>query len=432
MQDLNLLEAINDESSSKIVIDGLAATTTSISDELSEHFKKIARNDNVFRKFRIELARIMDKNSKALQDSVLGLQLLINKNDEDNILKILEITAEEIRLAYDNSPCYQKFGKDLLKKNQLLFLIPLVLYATELARLKKEKEAKLVYFSMFLKPYASRVSVIFPYGIKYEQMQYVTEYVLNDKFDIKKLGNVAAVLQKLAYGSYDNYMPRLLSNPTDYLIYIVYDSGVKARISSTLKSVAEKYYANNGKYLGFELNSAISSDEESEGNSFSIEIESNAAVKADITRRAVMKISESKLDDAYIKQAVAIGWKLTSPTESYITVTKSALKEIIDKRRKDLPVLFDAILGTFLYNSDKSTTRRTKRDIKSVTFILNANAVYKASNTNDKNITTVKTLIKDFLTECSVDYITYKSDSSKRALEKSILLYFTIFLQKVA
>ena len=126
MQDLNLLEAIDDEKSSKIVIDGLAATTTSISDELSEHFKKIARNDNVFRKFRIELARIMDKNSKALQDSVLGLQLLINKNDEDNILKILEITAEEIRLAYDNSPCYQKFGKDLLKKNQLLFLIDML------------------------------------------------------------------------------------------------------------------------------------------------------------------------------------------------------------------------------------------------------------------------------------------------------------------
>lgn len=414
---------------------------TVLNDKLSPYFAKIVRNTSIFNKYKHEVARIMDKNSgngrandpsNVLQSSIVGRQLLINKEDIKKLKEALGYPESDLLDAYSSSPYFQQF-EDLARKEPLLYTIPLLIYSAELYKAGKKSESKFVYFSAFLREYASRVYRGWPHGVNEGRMYYTIEYSLNDRYDIKKLGTAYAVLLKMAEASHAHYIDIMCKNLTDSLLYDITNSGISTRIVSFLQSISKEYQKNEGKYLNFEHNSAISKDEETEGTSYNLEIKSNAAVKKNAVNKALIKISTASVNDAYIRIAVKRIFKPESINSSYNDMLRVNVKEILDQCKKEMPEFLDAIVSYFLYSINPITGQRNmESDMKTIKFILSVERLYKSSNTKDPNIIKVKNFLEDFLKRCSYEYNSYKSSQQKNQLEKAVLMYFAILLQQSA
>jgi hypothetical protein len=322
---------------------------TMINDQIRPLVKEAVAKKSIFlNPLMRELSKFADKNSNILQTNIVGRQLLINDDMQDNILKIFGIDKKEITAAIKESPYFSKFGNFQLM-DQMIFSIPLILASGELYSQNKKKEAEMLYLSAFYKPYASVVFRHFKYGVNEDQMMYTIEN-LTERFDIKKQGSVIGVLEKMADSSFKNYLPTLTSDMiSDKDIHVIYTAGIQSRISSFMKSIYNEYQKNKGKYLPFE-DSTFEGTDDSEGQDFARDIKSDAAVKDQMVKKAVSGLLKSPIDEELIEIAAKYGF--VDKTKSYgsykysglyTDILKNTVSEIVDNKYRQLPDFIESI-----------------------------------------------------------------------------------------
>ena len=399
-----------------------------IYDALKDGIHEKATDHSIFRKIQKVLAQILDKNSNVLQTNIVGRQLLINQRDEKEFLDILEINPEDVKKLIKASPYFQKFG-ELRLTDQLSFAIPLLILSIEYKRLKKDSEAEIMYFTTFLKPYASRVSQHWKMGVNEPQMMYTVES-LSDRFDIKKQGTLFGVLLKASKNSFENYIPELMSRNTvfDSELHIIYNSGVASRVNSFLASIYNVYKGNAGKKLDFEDTSYSSTDEDGNSEQVSKEIESIAAIKTSMVRKVVNRLNTDPIDVKMLAIAAQKGFKDPSPL--YQNTLKTCVSQITDKMYDSLPTFYSALFGVFFDSVNPVTDRKfTAKDVKTVLFIKICDEIFRKPNTKDENILTVKNLVREMLEKCTDVYGRYKT-SSKNKIENALFSYFVLMARK--
>ena len=384
---------------------------------------------------------IMDKNSETLNSYILGRRLLINDKETNKLMEILGITKKEVDDIMDMSPVFDQYSADTKRKPMYLNL-PLLVFAIDLYKLKKIEDAFFVYFIMFLRAYASKIFLIirnWSEGADTQAMQYTVEYELDSRYDLKKYGSIIDTLMKSATASFEHYMPDLVKEtPKDiFMANDVITSGIYTRTSSWIKKVAEIFFKVKAqkKYLDFENSSGISSDEETEGASYQIEIDSIAAFKQNLVNKVMMKISSTPIDDKLVELSVKKAYPGTSnPRNSiYFDVVKSSIKVVCSSKIKQLPTYFEAILASFFYNLDRFTGKKhISSDVKSVLFIENCKYFFNSPNSKDVNILKVREITTDYLNELSEYYQTHTSNDSRRNLRTAVFCYFVYLIFKCA
>ena len=384
---------------------------------------------------------IMDKNSETLNSYILGRRLLINDKETNKLMEILGITKKEVDEIMDMSPVFDQYSADTKRKPMYLNL-PLLVFSIELYKLKKIEDAFFVYFIMFLRAYASKIFLIirnWSEGSDTQAMQYTVEYELDGRYDLKKYGSIIDTLMKSATASFEHYMPDLIKEtPKDmFMANDVITSGIYTRTSSWIKKVAEIFFKvkTQKKYLDFENSSGISSDEETEGASYQIEIDSISAFKQNLVNKVMMKISSAPIDDKLVELAIKKAYPgVSSPRNSiYFDVVKSSIKVVCSSKIKQLPTYFESILASFFYNLDRFTGKKhIANDVKSILFIENCKYFFNSPNSKDVNILKVRDITTDYLNELSEYYQTHTSNDSRRNLRTAVFCYFVYLIFKCA
>jgi hypothetical protein len=397
----------------------------------------VKRGSILFNPIKKELSVFADKNANVLQTNIVGRQLLFNKQTEDKILQAIGINTKELLKVFKESEYFRQFGQ-LQLKDQLLFAIPLIMLSKELYVKGKVAESQFIYMSAFYKPYAT---VVFKYFGKYDvnenQMRYTVEN-LSERYDIKKQGTLYGVIGKMAESSYENYIVNSSTETlTDKELHVIFTSGIYSRLNSFIQTLFGEYQKNKGKVLYFE-DPTFEGSGDSEGETFERDIQSDAAVKDQLTKKATMILAKKLPDDKLLDMAAKFGFVGTGATYGqysysgrYTDILKNTILEAVEKYYKELPLLIESIIGSFLFEINPNTKQKyTAKDIKSATFISASTSTFRRSpNTKNENTLRVRNMINDILENVSTDYITWGT-TKKSGLKYAFHFYLLMIIQK--
>lgn len=382
-------------------------------------------------KFLNDIEYIKDSNSKALLTNIVGEQVYINSRDETMILADINLDAATVKDAYDSSEYYRVKSAKKMEK-QMLFGLPLVIAIGVFTALKREDDARTVYFFAMLKPYSSVCSQSFQNGVQEDIMLKVIEGPdISMRFDIKKLGDVRRVLENKAAIRYENYKDILAGSMTDKEMDDIFCSGIYTATATFEWKIASKYYdyikngKDNNKYLSFERSYSTAVD--SDGNSSTVErsIDSNSAAIASYVHSASMKYSVSPINDKFITIAARSGFK--TGTDLHVSnIVRTVVSDVDTKRPELVPELFECLLGAFLYKTNPATgAKYMPDDISTIQFIKESTDIINAdSGTKDANKLEAKRIVADMTKSSSLQY---KNTQSKQ-IEKSLLMYYSLFV----
>jgi hypothetical protein len=412
---------------------------TSVFDHLKPVIEEAAsRKSLVVRPVMAEIQAIADKNANVLQTNIIGKQMLFSEEPKNRIMAALGVDQKKLSEAFGRSEYFKQFG-ELKLKEQMLFAIPMIMMARQFHIDGKEQEAKFFYLSAFYKPYAT---VIFKYFGKYEvnedQMRYTVEN-LSERYDIKKEGTVFAVLVKMAASSYANYIEpmRKSGRLTDKELHGIFASGIYSRINNAIQGIFGEYDKNKGKYLPFE-ESTFEGREDSEGETFERDIESDAAVKDSMVKRAVSSIIKKPIDESLLDVSAKFGFVATGAkagsykySGAYTDILRNTVLEVVERKHREIPVLFESIIGAFLFENNPETGKKfTAKDLRTAIFISFSQRMFaKSPNTKNQDILRVRDMIEEFLMECSKKYVGW-GNTQRGALKKALHFYMVLTIQK--
>jgi hypothetical protein len=395
------------------------------------------RSSILLNPIRKEMSFFADKNANVLQTNIIGKQLLFNKQMENSILEAIGIDKGELLEKFKQSEYFKQFGQ-LQLRDQLLFAIPLIILSKKFYEREKINESKFFYGSAFYKPYAT---VVFKYFGKYEvnedQMRYTVEN-LSERYDIKKQGTLIAVMTKMAESSYENYIVGIGKRAiTDKDLHIIFQSGIYSRLNNFVQPIFGEYQNNKGKRLYFE-DPTFEGTGDSEGEEFDKDIQSDSAIKDNLIKKAVMEITKKQPDERLLEIAAKFGFVGTGATMGqykfsgmYTNVLRSTISEMVEKYYKQLPLLIESIIGSFLFEINPVTGEKySAKELKTAVFASNVTKIFaKSPNAKNENVLRVRDMMNDILENVSTEYINW-GNTKKSALKKAVHFYLVLIIQK--
>lgn len=404
-------------------------TFLDFTNQLGPRIEEKAKQTDVFKKIVKESTVLFEKNSSVLQTNIIGRQLLVNEKFENDILGFLGIKKKEALNIIKNSGYFKTFGT-LKLASQLAFAAPLILLSGEYEKLKKYEEAQFIFFLLFFKPYASRISFYSKF-LNEDQMRYTIEITLDNSYDIKKYGTLYDTLLKKSFSAFENYKPLLVKKLTDRDIHVIFTSGVYSRTNNFLKNIWSKYMANKGNYLPYERSSFASRDSDGGSEELARDIESDSAILNSLKIKITNLMNKNPIESKYLVIAAIKGFGKNTPY--YTTMLSDIINEISDKMYQKFSDFYEYLFGSFLFNKNPETGMRySAKDIKEhpIKFLDASLRLFKTHNTKDKNILNLKALLKEMLTKYSTNYINFK-DIQKRNLERAIYTYLILMTRRV-
>lgn len=408
-------------------------SSTDIYDALDPIIKKKVKESMTFQKILKLTKDFMTKNANALATNIIGRRVLVSQKMEDDIYSAFGLDKNDVKKIILESRYFKEtFGRELSLTDQLCLGFPLILASLEYKRLNKMEESELCYLLAHFKPYSSRESLFFKFGVKEGQMLYTIEKSLSERFDIKKYGTIINVLKKRAQSSYSNYIQDVKASEkmTDKTLYVCYTSGIAGAVNTFIGTIVEVYRKNEGKTLDYEASAVGSVDGDTEETEYNdADIQSDVAIKNNIVRKTLIKLTKNPVDKKLV--SVACQNAFNSSSLMYINMMTNVINEITDNMFKELPDFFNALIASFLFHTTPSGDRTyTMEDFYSPIF-LNVGVdilAGKKSNVKDKNLLKCREIFKRMLNENSVEYVQYK-DTAKRTMEKALACYWVYLLK---
>lgn len=315
------------------------------------------------------------KNRDALMTQIVGKQVIINASTEDEIFGIFGLDRADIKAAMRDSEYFKHIGngKELALADQLALALPLIFASLAYKRLKKQEESDLCYLLLFFKPYASRVSLLFKYGVKEDQMLYTVERDLASvKYDISHYGTVMNVLDNKARVSYANYIePKGAKDKiTDAEFSVIYQSGVASRVNQFIGQIYEKYMANAGKSLSYDSGTeGVFNKDAGEVDDYAMaDIDSDDSVKAKIAYKVSTYAVKNPVETRLVEEAGRLFADGRSNTLNIILT--NIIEETKDKLFEKLPMFISDMVSSFLFTTNERTGQKyTTQDLKSAVFL---------------------------------------------------------------
>lgn len=374
-----------------------------------------------------------DKNDDKLNTNIVGRQVLINKATEDAILSALGINRDDVRNIINGSLYFQKtFGRELKLMNQLVFGFPLILAALGYHRLGKQDASEICYLLAFFKPYASRESLFWKYGVDEGRMLYTVEKSLSGRFDLVKYGTVMECLVKMSNLSYENYISPMASTDkmTDKRMYDIYTSGISSRVNSFLGAIAKKYFENEGKSIEFDASAQEVYDKDEENKDYEdADIQSDTALKHSAVNKVINKMANESVDAGLVNIACSTGFHAS--TRTYTDILQSIVQTVVDKMFDKMPEFFSCLIGSLLFHMNPKTKERfTMKDFKSPVFLSTGIDILagKKSNLKDQNMLRARELLNEMLVDYNNQYL--KGETYNRNLKTALGTYWVLLISK--
>lgn len=408
--------------------------STDVYDALDPTIKIKVKEPSTWNKFLKLVQEFMNKNSNSLQTNILGRRVLLNPKMEDDVFEIFGLKKQDVKKAILESTYFKgTFGREISLTDQLCLAFPLILASLEYKNLGKQDESDLCYLFTHFKPYSSRESLFFKFGVKEGQMLYTVEKALSERFDIKKYGTILAALRKRAQSSYENYIADMEKNEkmTDKKLYITYTSGIAGSVNTFIGTIVEVYRKCEGKNLEFEDAAQAVFDKDSDSTDYEDkDIQSDEAIKTQSISKVLLAITKNPLNRTLCSAAASFGFE--SSSRMYSELLAQTIEEIIDKDFNILRDFFSGIINSFLFHQKPGSSEKyTMVDYKSPIFLSVGIDILagKKSNVRDVNLLRCREIFKKMLSDHSEEYNEKYGDTYKRKFEKALAAYW-IYLIK--
>ena len=408
---------------------------TEIYDKYAPIVASAVKKSGTFNNFLNIVRQVMKKNENSLIGSnIIGHPVILNKDVEKKIFECFGLDQDDVRSTIINSEFFtKKFGKVLSITDQICAATPLVFAAWEYLLLRKEEEARLCYLLAFFKPYASRVSLFWKFGVNADQMMYTIERTLNDRYDLKKSKNILEVIKKKADVSFNNYINPENKNSkiTDAMLYEICTAGITSRIQNFLNNVYTEYQKNKGRSLDYESSASSVYDKDTESTEYGYaDIESDTAIKTRITNKVLNSINKDPIDKVSLKLACDSVFGVESGKVN-MTRLESAITMVTDEMFKELPLFISSLINSFTTDSSGGEAHNIS-DLYTPTFIPAGIDILtsKKSHLTNKEMIRCRTLFNKMLENYVEKYDASKEASTyNRLMKKALATYWVYFIR---
>lgn len=273
---------------------------------------------------------------------------------------------------------------------------------------KNKDMAKLTLIYLTLSMYPS---LHFKY-FQHEPNEKIMNYTINNlsnKYKIKKAGVFYIALIETAEGADINHHDRLIrGEDKDFVNYI---NDVKTRVNMMIRKISNEFYENKEKelYINIEQESMEEDNyREAESNIYAIEKLSNGVVLKLIVNGPNMKL-------------VTAAAKLCKVSVSELRNYASSM--ITSENKDEIKQIVESILFLYLFD-DKNRLQ----EINSDKFLMYCMDIYKKSNTTDKNIIKIKSILDGWLERLG----TYKKTQRLNTINdfrRALYIFFVVSIQ---
>ena len=397
-----------------IYVNEAASDSHIIRDMLYPKIEKVLSTPAGYNEFKKISNNYVDRNTEKLQTR--GPQYLIPFTDveknlyfdlfETSATEVTDIVNQVIKAIKTTSGNSSDFK--LLRGNPIFWVLYCAIRYFTIKNDKKALNSALIIYALSV--YPSIFTKYFKYEVSSPAVMAYTIDNLSNKFIIKKTGNIFATLYYSINGSYE-FLKNSVIDGSD-IEAIRFIQRIRNDQNSLIKKICDQYLKNYAQ--GNTLNIAKDSYEDNVVND---ELQNNTTEVQTITEKIILPIITNGVDLNRTILAAKMAQINFADLKFYLS------KIVTDKNVKDIQDFIESILFLYLYLESK-----TPGDINSSHFISWAAKLFRKTNSNDKNIQRIKSML-DKWGESSGVHSKFKREASRVNYKRAIYFYFILSIQ---
>lgn len=391
------------------VFESEAPHTKKIMAYLYDKVESVLKTNKGSNDFKILVGKYIDRNSSKLY--TLGPQYLIpfTDNDKEGYFKLFNINQKELKAVIKEVT--KSINKDsnfiYLNNNPIFFIFYCCIRYYHLKVDKKGINSALAIYALSVYP------SVFTSSFPYEPNPQVMEYTINrlsKKFFIKEAGNIFTALIMSITTAYDTLKKDML-DPSDGDV-IKFVDRVHTSQKLLIRKICDEYMKD------WRSNNRISDNlESSDEMVIDSNKENNSSVVDTVTNKVFIPIISNGINLQYISAASKAAGVSMSDLQYYVS------KILVDKYKTDIRDFIHSVLFRFLYDEGHKAS-----DINSSAWLTFSAKLFKQTNSNDPNISTIKRLLEKWASATGI-YTKFKREASRSNYKKAIFLYFIFIIQ---
>lgn len=398
-----------DENTTDSYIMEANTTSTIYKDTIEPKVNKVLSTPEGHRKFINLVGNYINKNNAKLTTAGPVYQLAFTQFDKEEFFKLFDITVNDINnlTKVVTTKINDKASWPLIKQNPIFVLFYYIIRFYTLKKDSKALNSSLIILALAI--YPSVFSHFFKYEPNVGVMQYTIDN-LSQRFIIKKSNHIFGTLTYSIQNSW-KFHEKDFKNGAD-IDCITFIRRIRNDQSSLLRKIANNYYDNYKK--GLSVYTTVDNYEDN----INVDIENNTNKVELLTNRIVTQILINGLN------LDITGFASNACNISNLELRNYLNKIIIHKKNDEIRSFIGSILFLFLY-----TDKHSVEEIHSKLFLSYTIALFKKTNSKDKNIANVKNILDKWGEDTGL-YGKFSRKATRVDYTRGMFLYFVISIQR--
>lgn len=361
------------------------------------------------RKFKDAVGKFIDRNNDKLKTPGPLYMIAFTDIDKAEFFNIFGISPDDVvKLVIEITSTINASDFKYLKQNPVFWLfLCCIRYYTIKKDVKGVNTALIIYS---LSVYPSIFNKYFKYEVSSPGVMAYTIDSLTDKFIIKKQNHIFGALTFSIQNSYKFLQSALIDGSDKECIRFI--QRIRNDQNSMIKKISDQYYKNQAK--GLSIGTAL--DTGAEGEIIDSYTNDTSEVES-TTRGIILPLLENGVNMNFVEAAAKISQISVSEVRFFMS------KILIDEEFESIVKFIEAILFVWLYYEKKA-----RREINSSDFLLWSLQLFRKTNSNDKNIVTIKETLNHW-GDMSGLHGKFTREASRINYKKAFFFYFILAIQ---
>ena len=361
------------------------------------------------RKFKDAVGKFIDRNNDKLKTPGPLYMIAFTDIDKAEFFNIFGISPDDVvKLVIEITSTINASDFKYLKQNPVFWLfLCCIRYYTIKKDVKGVNTALIIYS---LSVYPSIFNKYFKYEVSSPGVMAYTIDSLTDKFIIKKQNHIFGALTFSIQNSYKFLQSALMDGSDKECIRFI--QRIRNDQNSMIKKISDQYYKNQAK--GLSIGTAL--DTGAEGEIIDSYTNDTSEVES-TTRGIILPLLENGVNMNFVEAAAKISQISVSEVRFFMS------KILIDEEFESIVKFIEAILFVWLYYEKKA-----RREINSSDFLLWSLQLFRKTNSNDKNIVTIKETLNHW-GDMSGLHGKFTREASRINYKKAFFFYFILAIQ---
>ena len=380
-----------------------------IRDQIYPRIEAVLNTPSGDRAFKNIIGGFLDRNSAKLHTA--GPQYLIpfTDRDKEEYYKLFNIRPEEIKkVAKEMTKAINDKANFLLIVNNPIFII-FACTNRFYGRKRDEKSMRLSLAAMAVAQYPSMYSKYFKFDPNEEVMNYTIDN-LSNKFIIKRSSHVFGLLMTTITQCYTFHKTGVeKGSDMEFVRYIM---RIRNAYNSNLKKIASNFMENYKKNL------TVHTTVDSFDDNSVVDIENDSNKVQAVCEKVTMALIVNSIDLPIATAAAKSCGVSVNDIRNYLTII------LTEKNTQQMKSFIESILFLYLYDA-----KRNLREINSKAFLEFSLALYKKTNSDNKNIKNIKRILDEWGVMVGLN----KSFSRVATLinyKRALYIFFVLAIQK--